>query len=102
MSSETRRKISVEQLEKACMVLKSIAHPVRMSIIDLLDQKEKMNVGELQEALQIEQATISHHLINMKDKKILQSQREGKNVYYSLREKKIVQILECVAACDCD
>lgn len=102
MTTETKKKISVEQLDKACTVLKSIAHPVRMSIIELLDQNEQMNVGELQEALQIEQAALSHHLINMKDKKILQSQRDGKNVFYSLREKKIIQILACVAECDCD
>lgn len=102
MNTESQRKISIEKLDKACTVLKSIAHPVRMSIIELLDQNEQMNVSELQEALNIEQAALSHHLINMRDKKILQSQRDGKNIYYSLREKRIVKILACVAECDCD
>ncbi|MBO9701905.1 MAG: winged helix-turn-helix transcriptional regulator [Sporocytophaga sp.] len=101
-TTDSKTGISIEKLEKACAVLKTIAHPVRMSIIELLEKNTRMNVGEMQEQLKIEQAALSHHLIAMKDKKILKCQREGKNMVYELKEKRIIKILECVAQCECD
>lgn len=95
-TENTQTTISTDKLEKACTVLKSIAHPVRMSIIELLDKNVQMNVSEMQEQLQIEQAALSHHLISMKDKNILKCHRDGKNMVYSLKEKRIVKILEWV------
>ncbi len=94
------RYISPEQLEKVCGILKAIAHPVRVSVVDLLEIHQEMSVGDLQERLSIEQATLSHHLITMKDKNILQCRREGKNMLYSLKEKRLVKILECMADCE--
>ncbi len=96
----TQRYISPEQLEKVCTILKAIAHPVRMSVIELLERNKEMSVGDLQEHLSVEQAALSHHLITMKDKGILQCRREGKNMLYSLKEKRIVKILECMADCE--
>ncbi len=96
----TQRYIGPEQLEKVCTILKAIAHPVRMSVIELLERNKEMSVGDLQEHLSVEQAALSHHLITMKDKGILQCRREGKNMLYSLKEKRIVKILECMADCE--
>lgn len=87
-------------MEKVCGILKAIAHPVRVSVVDLLEIHQEMSVGDLQERLSIEQATLSHHLITMKDKNILQCRREGKNMLYSLKEKRLVKILECMADCE--
>jgi DNA-binding transcriptional ArsR family regulator len=95
-------KLNIEKLDKAAGVLKTIAHPVRLSIIGLLEDNSELNVTDLQEKLSIEQAALSHHLIILKNKKVLQCRREGKNMLYSLREKKITKILECVAQCNCD
>lgn len=102
MESNLEGLLSIKKLEKAAAVLKTIAHPVRMSIIDLLDKNEAMNVTELQNELNIEQAALSHHLIILKGKKVLECHRDGKNMVYTLKEKRIVKILECVAQCDCD
>ena len=91
-------KVRVEQkkLERAAYVLKCVAHPVRISVIDLLEQKQRLSVSELQEALNIEQSLLSHHLINMRDKGVLETQREGKHIYYSLIDKGIVQIIKYI------
>lgn len=96
----TQQYISPEQLDKVCIILKAIAHPVRMSVIELLERNNEMSVSDLQEHLSVEQAALSHHLITMKDKGILQCRRDGKSMLYSLKEKRIVKILECMADCE--
>ncbi|PTX18794.1 ArsR family transcriptional regulator [Pontibacter mucosus] len=91
-------KVRVDQkkLERAAYVLKCLAHPVRISIIDLLEQRERLSVSQLQEVLQIEQSLLSHHLTNMRDKGLVETQREGKNVYYSLSNAAVTTIISCI------
>ncbi|MEH0158082.1 metalloregulator ArsR/SmtB family transcription factor [Limibacter armeniacum] len=91
-----------EKIEKAAFILKTIAHPMRLRIIELLDQNDKLSVGEICDALGCEQSLTSHHLSNMKLKGILASQREGKNIYYSLKEKDVTNILVCLENCNCN
>ncbi len=88
------------KLERAAYVLKSVAHPVRISIIDLLEQREKLTVTELQQVLEIEQSLLSHHLTNMRDKGVVETQREGKKVYYFLADSTITDIIDCIQACN--
>ncbi|AKD05294.1 metalloregulator ArsR/SmtB family transcription factor [Pontibacter korlensis] len=88
-----------KMLERTAYVLKCVAHPVRISIIDLLEQSERLTVTQLQEVLQIEQSLLSHHLTNMRDKGIVDTQREGKNVYYSLTDHSITNIISCIQSC---
>jgi DNA-binding transcriptional ArsR family regulator len=49
-----------------------------------------------------EQSLLSHHLINMKLKGILSSQKEGQNVYYSLKEREVTKLITCVENCSCN
>ncbi|QCR21286.1 helix-turn-helix transcriptional regulator [Pontibacter sp. SGAir0037] len=88
-------KVRVDQkkLERSAYILKCLAHPVRISIIDLLEQSQQLTVSELQEALHIEQSLLSHHLINMRDKGILDTYRSGKNVYYSILDTNLTNIV---------
>jgi DNA-binding transcriptional ArsR family regulator len=90
------------KLEKAAYILKAVAHPVRLAVIDLLSKHNQMSVNEICDALHCEQSLLSHHLINMKLRGILQSNKEGLNVYYSLKEKEIIKLIACVENCDCN
>lgn len=90
------------KLEKAAYILKAVAHPVRLAVIDLLSNHTQMSVNEICDALKCEQSLLSHHLINMKLRGILQSNKEGLNVYYSLKEKEITKLIACVENCDCN
>ena len=71
-------------------------------IIELLDSRGELNVSAVQEELGLEQATASQHLNLMRDKGILRSRRDGVNVYYGVRDDKVVQIINCLRACDVD
>lgn len=85
-----------EEWIEAAERLKALAHPVRLYIISLLKAYKEMNVTDIQEALQIEQSIVSHHLNILKNKNILTCKRDGKNKIYSLKDKKIFNILSCI------
>jgi DNA-binding transcriptional ArsR family regulator len=89
------------QLEKASIILKAIAHPVRIAILNHLDEGRKLSVSQLHELLNLEQSTTSHHLGIMKDKGILVSKREGKKIYYYIKDDSFNKIIDCVGNCAC-
>ncbi len=91
---------TTEKLEKAAFVLKTIAHPLRIAIVDLLSIHKKASVTELCKSLNAEQSLISHHLSTMKAKGILSSERQGQRIYYALELKEVVGILACMEKCD--
>lgn len=91
--------LDIERVEKIAFVLKAIGHPMRVAIIDLLSQHDKMSVNDITKYLGLEQSLTSHHLANLKMKGVLGSKREGKNIFYFLKIKEavsLIQILENV------
>jgi ArsR family transcriptional regulator len=76
-------------------VLKAVAHPVRLQIIELLEKKE-MCVGDITEALGGKQAITSQQLNMMKDKSVLECRRDGTKVYYRIGNKNVIKLLHCI------
>ncbi|MCB8995071.1 MAG: helix-turn-helix transcriptional regulator [Bacteroidales bacterium] len=93
--------LTPEQMEKASNMLKAIAHPLRLAILNHLEGGKKLTVTEIHELLNIEQSTTSHHLGILKDKGVLLSQREGKNTFYYLKHDNLSTLIECVSKCAC-
>ncbi|MDP5170140.1 MAG: metalloregulator ArsR/SmtB family transcription factor, partial [Bacteroidia bacterium] len=78
-------RFDIEFLETSTEVLRAMAHPIRLAVVDVLKDGQKLSVTEIHELLNIEQAVASHHLRILKDKSILNARRKGKNTFYSLR-----------------
>lgn len=87
------RENNIDKIEKSTQMLKAIAHPTRIKILQMLKDAKEHSVTEIYLGLECEQPTISHHLIIMKDKGVLKSRREGKNTYYSIKKDAFV---DCV------
>ena len=85
-----------KRIDKAAYVLKAVAHPLRIKIIQMLNENEEMNVSAIHKNLNAEQSLISHHLINMRDKGILDIRRSGKNIYYFLVDTAVAEVIECI------
>lgn len=85
-----------KRVEKAAYVLKAVAHPLRIKIIQMLNENKELNVSTIYKNLNAEQSLISHHLINMRDKGILDIRRSGKNIYYFLVDTTISEVIECI------
>jgi DNA-binding transcriptional ArsR family regulator len=92
-------RFETEKLENAAYLLKAVVHPTRLAIIDLLDQHIEMNVTELASVLDLSHALISHHLTDMKSKNILQTRRDGQQIFYSIKEKAVLGLLKCIQRC---
>jgi DNA-binding transcriptional ArsR family regulator len=92
--------LNPEKLEKVAFILKTIAHPLRISIIGLLVRQDKLCVNDICEQLGSEQSLTSHHLSNMKLSGILGSIREGKNIYYYLKLQEVVTVIHCMNKCN--
>lgn len=93
------KEIDPKILEKAAGMLKAIAHPIRISIVQFLEDGKKRTVTEIHNKLGIEQATASHHLVILKDRGVLSSKREGKNTWYYLRHPNLKNVLSSVGDC---
>lgn len=87
-----------ERLEQYSEVLRAIAHPIRLAIIQLLKEGDSMSVTGIHERLQIEQAAASHHLKILRFNGILQAQRKGRFTFYLIRDDTYPQILELLKA----
>jgi DNA-binding transcriptional ArsR family regulator len=90
----------IDKLESASSKLRAIAHPMRIAIIEMLNAHDKLNVTEIYSKLNIEQAAASHHLNILKDKGILSSKRDGKKIFYFLKESTLSEIVECINRCN--
>ncbi len=93
------KELNPESLEIAANMLKAIAHPVRISILGCLEDGRKRTVTEIHKLLGIEQSTASHHLGILKDKGVLASKREGKNILYFLKHENLKTVLNCISSC---
>jgi len=89
------------KLSSAINMMKVIAHPVRLAILDLLTENKRMTVLEIQEALNLEQAIASQHITLMEDKGVLISEKVSRNKFVSLRFPKMKNIVQCLEGC-CD
>ncbi len=90
----------VEKIQFAAEVLKTIGHPSRLQIIELLMHEEECSVAQIQENLGLEQSLLSHHLNRMKLRGILSSHKIGKQVFYAVKLQQVKKILECMDNCD--
>jgi len=85
------KKVAVHAAE----VLKAVAHPVRLQIVELLETNE-MCVGDIVAALGGKQAITSQQLNMMKDKGVLNCRRDGTKVYYRIENKNVIKLLDCI------
>ena len=92
----------VEKLERIAFILKTVAHPMRLGIVHLLEQHPQLSVSQICERLGSEQSLTSHHLQNMRLKGILSVRRDGRSMMYSLKEKDVSLIIECLENCQCN
>lgn len=95
------RNIPSEKIDFISSVLKVIGHPIRLKIIEALENEDRLNVNEISNYLgnSTEQSLLSHHLSKMKEAEIIQCSREGQFIYYQLKMKEISSLLDCMETC---
>ncbi len=99
---KTLGKKEAAKLERIAFILKTVAHPIRLGIVHLLEQYPELSVTEICNMLGSEQSLTSHHLQNMRLKGILSAKRDGRSMLYSLKERDVSLIISCLENCNCN
>ena len=80
------------QATEVAGLLKTLAHPARLMLVCTLVEQE-MSVGALEQALGIHQPTLSQQLNVLREAGIVETRREGKQIFYRLTEKKAARLV---------
>jgi len=88
-------KLDQARIERAAEILKTVAHPLRLRIVELLEAGEK-SVNELKALLGVTQPLTSQHLSQMRMRGVLGSRREGTLIYYSIANPDVVKVIHCI------
>ncbi|CNL01415.1 ArsR/SmtB family transcription factor [Yersinia alsatica] len=95
MNDDKRMSIDLMRLAagQACDVLRILANEDRLLLLCQLSQGEKA-VGELEATLGIRQPTLSQQLSVLRSDGLVNTRREGKRIFYSIADSKILALLE--------
>ncbi|OGV43005.1 MAG: hypothetical protein A2X46_13090 [Lentisphaerae bacterium GWF2_57_35] len=88
--------ISPAVLERMAQILRLLAHPQRLKIIDFLDRQGESPVHAIMEALEVPQSVASLHLNQMKRVDLVAAERRGKEVWYRIADPRSLTILNCI------
>lgn len=77
-------------------ICKTIANPNRQAILDMMRSGE-ITVTELVNKTGISQANLSQHLAILRSKGVVNTRRDGNNIYYSISNMKIIQAYDLIS-----
>lgn len=86
-------RIKTEIYDLHARLCKALADPKRLLIINALRDSQK-SVGELTEELELSQSNVSQHLAVLRERGVVVANRDGNNVFYSLRDERVVKALD--------
>ena len=88
--------IDNDKLQLSSEILRAIAHPLRLQILEFIDQNKRINVNKIYNTLKLEQSITSQHLRILRDTEILETKRTGKYIFYSLNYSRIENTVKSV------
>jgi len=95
--SETVTDREKAQYEAKARVLKALAHPTRLWMVERLAEREHC-VCELFEAVDADFSTVSKHLSVLRQAGIVDVEKRGKQMFYRLRVPCVLQFMGCIEA----
>jgi DNA-binding transcriptional ArsR family regulator len=100
-----------ESLQKAAVYFKALSHPARLAIINYLAETGTCITGDITEELPLSRTTVSQHLQELKDCKLIQGTVDGVKVNYCINSTglediiknlhQLIATLEKSKCCDC-
>ena len=88
--------INPEKLEAASELLRALAHPLRLQIVEFIDQNDAINVNKIYNTLKLEQSITSQHLRVLRTTDLVSTEREGKFIHYRVDYDKIDQTVKAI------
>ena len=86
-------KEDIKRYEEVAEILKALAHPHRLCIVKgLIDNT--CNVSKIQDCINLPQSTVSQHLAKLRTAGIIERDRNGTEISYSVRDEKVIKLIE--------
>ena len=85
--------VNNEKLKDSSELLRALAHPLRIKILEFIDQNGSINVNKIYNTLKLEQSITSQHLRILRSVGLVETERKGKYIHYRLNYDKISQTL---------
>lgn len=92
--------MNIKEAKSRADILKALAHPVRVLILDALMEGERC-VCELNDLADIDQSNISRHLAVLKKAGVVADRRDGMKVFYRILTPCIINAFNCAAEVTC-
>ncbi len=89
-------KIDNESLQNSSEILRALAHPLRMEILEFIDKNKSINVNKIYNTLKLEQSITSQHLRILRNAGIVITEREGKFIHYTVNYNKIAHVVKSI------
>jgi DNA-binding transcriptional ArsR family regulator len=87
--------------ESVAVVLKQLSHPQRLLILCCLIAGER-TVGEIVESCGASQSSVSQFLKVMRLEGLVDSRRDGKQIYYRIVDKRVFKLIKSLATIFCE
>ena len=91
-SSNSPINVDYTALKKAALVLRALNHKLRQQLLKLIDEEKKITVTEIYVRLRLEQSVASQHLAILRKAGIVNTERDGKFIFYTVNYKRIEEI----------
>ena len=85
---------NIEHYTEAAELLKVLAHPVRLCMVNGLLAKGECNVSFMQACLKTPQSTVSQHIQKLKASGIIEGRREGLEIYYRIKDQRVAELMK--------
>ena len=89
-------KIDNDNLQNSSEILRALAHPLRMEILEFIDKNKSINVNKIYNTLKLEQSITSQHLRILRNAGIVITEREGKFIHYTVNYNKIAHVVKSI------
>ena len=96
-NEETANMLTFQEAEIRARIIKAMAHPVRLMIVDVLKNGE-CSFSALFELFKLDKSTVSKHLLVLKEAGIVSSRKDGMDMIYQLDVPCITDFFNCVTA----
>jgi DNA-binding transcriptional ArsR family regulator len=77
-------------------ILKVLAHPVRLCIVNNLLELGECNVGHMQTCLEIPQSTVSQHIQKLRTAGIIEGKRKGLEINYKIKDQRMGKLINAI------
>ncbi len=85
--------LNQESYHRAADCHDKLGNPIRYTIYRLVGEHEEVTSAEIAGMIDREQSNVSQHLALFKDKDMVQSRRDGNDVYYKIKRQDIYDLV---------